>query len=56
MICFILEGCHELTILCKAVDSSQNSQPESYKGTWNVRGLLSNAWHKVTVTLLDDED
>ncbi|XP_077996158.1 sulfite oxidase-like [Glandiceps talaboti] len=34
----------ELEIICKAVDSAYNVQPNSYDGHWNFRGVLANAW------------
>ncbi|KAK8768271.1 hypothetical protein V5799_015266 [Amblyomma americanum] len=39
----------ELEIVCKAVDSSYNSQPEGVAGVWNLRGVLNNAWYRVHV-------
>merc|ERR1712212_1391967 len=33
----------------KAVDSEFNVQPESFKNIWNLRGLISNAYSRVTV-------
>lgn len=36
-------------LICKAVDSSYNVQPDNVDGIWNLRGVLSNAWHRVTV-------
>ncbi|XP_063808681.1 sulfite oxidase, mitochondrial isoform X2 [Pseudophryne corroboree] len=41
----------ELTIICKAVDSSYNVQPDTVAPLWNLRGVLSNAWHRVQVTV-----
>ncbi|CAG9861184.1 unnamed protein product [Phyllotreta striolata] len=38
-------------IWAKAVDSSYNTQPESVENIWNLRGVLSNAYHKVKVNL-----
>ncbi|KAK4883516.1 hypothetical protein RN001_006835 [Aquatica leii] len=35
----------------KAVDSSYNTQPESFKNIWNLRGVLSNAYHRVPIEL-----
>ena len=32
----------------KAVDSSYNVQPETFKNIWNLRGLLSNAYSRRT--------
>lgn len=31
----------------KAVDCSYNCQPQTFDATWNFRGLLGNAWHRV---------
>ncbi|XP_024125527.1 sulfite oxidase, mitochondrial [Oryzias melastigma] len=44
----------ELEIICKAVDSSYNVQPETFAPIWNLRGVLSNAWHRVTVKITED--
>ncbi|XP_068123706.1 sulfite oxidase, mitochondrial isoform X2 [Hyperolius riggenbachi] len=41
----------EATIICKAVDSSYNVQPDTVAPIWNLRGVLSNAWHHVHVTV-----
>jgi sulfite oxidase len=35
----------------KAVDEANNTQPESYAPFWNVRGNLTNSWHRVEVQL-----
>ncbi|XP_041373957.1 sulfite oxidase-like [Gigantopelta aegis] len=40
-----------LDIVCKAVDISYNVQPDNVEGIWNLRGVLSNAWHRVSVNL-----
>lgn len=42
---------HELSghICVKAVDESYNTQPEYYAPYYNVRGNLSNGWHRVSV-------
>ncbi|XP_067121152.1 sulfite oxidase-like [Centruroides vittatus] len=40
-----------LGIICKAVDSSYNVQPETFPPIWNLRGFLGTAWHKINVTL-----
>ena len=34
-------------IICKATDSSYNTQPENNNFSWNVRGLNNNSWHKI---------
>jgi sulfite oxidase len=41
----------ELKILCVATDSMENTQPETVKSTWNIRGLLNNSWHSINVKL-----
>ncbi|GIY30048.1 hypothetical protein CDAR_445252 [Caerostris darwini] len=41
----------ELQIICKAIDSSYNVQPDSFPPIWNLRGVLGNAWHKITVQI-----
>ena len=43
------EGRFELC--CKAVDRSYNVQPESAGPIWNLRGCLSNAWHRIHVNV-----
>lgn len=43
------KGTDKLEIVCKAVDSSYNSQPEGVAGVWNLRGVLNNAWYRVHV-------
>ena len=41
----------EVEVWCKAVDSNYNSQPESFKNIWNLRGINSNAYHRLTIRL-----
>lgn len=41
------EGKGEVRVLCRAFDSSYNSQPERPETIWNVRGVVNNSWHKV---------
>lgn len=41
----------QLELMCKATDRAYNTQPETSKGIWNVRGLLYNAWHRVPLLL-----
>lgn len=48
------EKAQELQIVCKAVDSSYNVQPDSVGPIWNLRGVLSNAWHQVKVKVNKD--
>ncbi|XP_042363250.1 sulfite oxidase, mitochondrial [Plectropomus leopardus] len=45
----------ELEIVCKAVDNSYNMQPDTVPPIWNLRGVLSNAWHRVKVKIREDE-
>lgn len=35
--------------VCKAVDEGYNTQPQTFDATWNFRGLLGNAWHRVSL-------
>lgn len=37
------------TVVVKATDEVYNTQPDSHAATWNVRGNLANAWHRVQV-------
>lgn len=39
----------KLDIVCKAVDTSYNTQPDTVDHIWNFRGVLCNAWHHVNV-------
>lgn len=41
----------DLELVCRAVDSGYNSQPHSAKTVWNVRGLLNNSWHRVSISV-----
>jgi sulfite oxidase len=34
-------------IICKATDSSYNTQPENSEFSWNIRGLNNNSWHRI---------
>eukprot|EP00271_Cylindrocystis_brebissonii_P000992 TRINITY_DN11229_c0_g1_i1.p1 TRINITY_DN11229_c0_g1~~TRINITY_DN11229_c0_g1_i1.p1 ORF type:complete len:426 (+),score=63.60 TRINITY_DN11229_c0_g1_i1:662-1939(+) len=36
-------------VVVKAVDSSSSSQPENVDHIWNLRGVLNNSWHRITV-------
>lgn len=40
-----------LEILCRAFDSSYNSQPERAETIWNARGVVNNSWHKIKLNL-----
>lgn len=39
----------KMQLVCKAIDSAYNTQPERAETIWNLRGLLNNAWHRVDV-------
>lgn len=41
--------CSKVELWAKAVDSSYNTQPETFANIWNLRGVLSNAYHRVKV-------
>ncbi|KAH8850797.1 Sulfite oxidase, mitochondrial [Schistosoma japonicum] len=45
----IPKGIDEIEFVCSAVDSSYNTQPEICSATLNVRGLLSNCWHRINI-------
>ena len=42
----------QMKVWTKAVDSSYNVQPESFEHIWNLRGVLSNAYSKVTYNIV----
>ncbi|XP_037078135.1 sulfite oxidase, mitochondrial-like [Pollicipes pollicipes] len=44
-------GAQTAQLWVKATDASYNTQPESVKNIWNLRGVLSNAYHRVDVKL-----
>lgn len=52
----IPENTEEMEIVCKAVDNSYNMQPDTVLPIWNLRGVLSNAWHRVKVKVQEDEE
>uniref|UniRef100_K3WL08 Sulfite oxidase n=1 Tax=Globisporangium ultimum (strain ATCC 200006 / CBS 805.95 / DAOM BR144) TaxID=431595 RepID=K3WL08_GLOUD len=43
----------EVEVICKAVDSSYNVQPDTIAPIWNMRGMLNNAWNRVKVQLAE---
>lgn len=47
---------HEMEVMCKAVDNSYNAQPDTVAPIWNLRGVLSNAWHRVKVKINEDSE
>ena len=44
-----------IELCCKAVDLSYNVQPDTVEPIWNLRGCLSNAWHRVHVNVPDNQ-
>ncbi|KAG2433977.1 hypothetical protein HYH02_012439 [Chlamydomonas schloesseri] len=44
-------GATSVELVVKAVDASYNNQPDSVAGIWNLRGVVNNAWHRVTLPL-----
>jgi len=46
-----------LEVAVRAVDGSYNTQPEEAAPLWNLRGVLNNAWHRVTLRWgVEDEE
>jgi len=41
----------EVQLVCKAVDTSMNQQPESLPSIWSLRGIMNNSWHRVKLDL-----
>ncbi|KAI5458239.1 Oxidoreductase, molybdopterin-binding domain-containing protein [Mariannaea sp. PMI_226] len=39
------------TLVVKATDEAYNTQPESHAATWNVRGNLATAWHRLNLAM-----
>lgn len=37
----------DVVLVCKAIDSSYQAQPENVEAIWNLRGVLNNSWHRV---------
>lgn len=40
-----------LQVVCKAIDSCYNNQPENVAPIWNLRGVLTNSWHRITLNV-----
>jgi sulfite oxidase len=45
--CTLRRGVHEL--ICRAVDSGGNAQPDDARTTWNVKGYVNNCWDRISV-------
>ena len=43
------EKVDKFEVCVKAVNSANDTQPETPKGIWNLRGLLNNSWHCIDV-------
>lgn len=41
----------EIDLVCKAVDSGYNMQPDSFEGVYNARGVLSSAWQHSSIKI-----
>ncbi|KAJ9472843.1 putative sulfite oxidase [Diplonema papillatum] len=39
----------EFELCAKAVNTANDTQPETPKGIWNLRGLLNNSWHCIHI-------
>jgi sulfite oxidase len=46
----------KIELLCKAVDAAYNVQPETAPPLWNLRGVLSNSWHRVKLRVVNDDE
>ncbi|KAL7050558.1 hypothetical protein ACKWTF_004122 [Chironomus riparius] len=42
---------HYVEVWSKAVDSNYNCQPETFKNTWNLRGVVANAYSRIGINL-----
>lgn len=47
----VQKGQKELELWAKATDSNFNTQPERFEDIWNIRGVLSNAYHKIKIQI-----
>ncbi|CAH0386283.1 unnamed protein product [Bemisia tabaci] len=47
----VSSGSKQVELWAKAVDSNYNTQPETFENIWNLRGVLSNAYHRIKVNL-----
>ena len=44
-----LKSGNKLQFICKAIDSSYNTQPENVESLFNFRGVLNNAWSRIQI-------
>ena len=40
---------NRVELMCRAIDTSMNTQPGEIKPLWNRRGILNNSWHRVKI-------
>lgn len=50
------EAGKNLHVICKATDAAYNVQPDSVQGIWNLRGINNNAWHRITVPVIESQE
>ena len=43
-------------LICKAIDTSYNVQPDTVEPIWNLRGVLNTSWHRVNVNVGPEEE
>lgn len=48
----IVKGAKAIEVWSKAVDANYNVQPETFENTWNLRGVLSNAYSRVKCNIV----
>lgn len=41
------------TIVARAIDAGGHSQPVDIRTTWNFKGYMNNAWHRIRVSVSD---
>lgn len=51
-----LEAGRHVELVCKATDASYNTQPPEVAAIWNLRGILNNAWHRVSLDVTGSEE
>ncbi|VDN05014.1 unnamed protein product [Thelazia callipaeda] len=50
----IPDNVKRLDLICKATDRSYNTQPDTVRGIWNIRGFINNAWHHIPIEITDE--
>jgi sulfite oxidase len=41
-------------LVVRAMDTSANTQPQDISQVWNFKGYMNNAWHRVSIEVVDD--